>query len=182
MRLTIEPLQSPHVRLEPLRISDAEGLAPVLADPALYRFTGGEPPDLAQLRSRFARQTAGASPDGRAIWLNWVIRTARAGEAGEADDADTVVGTVQATVTEDADGPVAELAWVIGTAHQGRGLAQAAARLVAEWLNGHGVARLRAHIHPEHRASEAVAASLGLSLTGNLSDGERRWQRPADQA
>ena len=168
MRLAAEPLRSSEVCLAPLQVSDAEELAPLLADPALHRFIGGEPPDLAELRSRFARQCEGVSPDGREVWLNWVVRTGAAQHAA---------GTVQATVTESEDGRVAELAWVIGTAYQGRGLAKAAALLVARWLSRHCVEHLRAHIHPEHRASQAVAASLGLCPTECISEGERRWQR-----
>jgi RimJ/RimL family protein N-acetyltransferase len=168
MGLVAEPLRSSEICLTPLAVGDAEELAPVLADAALHRFIGGEPPDLAEVRSRFARQCEGASPDGREVWLNWVMRTGAARHAA---------GTVQATVTESEGGRVAELAWVIGTAYQGHGLAKAAARLVARWLSQHGVQHLRAYIHPDHRASQAVAASLGLRPTDYMSEGERRWQR-----
>lgn len=39
-----------------------------------------------------------------------------------------------------------------------------------------GVSRLRAHIHPEHEASMAVARSVGLAPTDALVDGETRWE------
>jgi len=169
MRLAAEPLRSSEIWLTPLQVGDAEELAPLLADTALHRFIGGEPPDLAEVRSRFARQCNGASPDGREVWLNWVVRTGASHHAA---------GTVQATVTESDDGRVAELAWVIATAYQRRGLAKAAARLVAAWLSQHGVQHLRAHIHPEHRASQTVAASLDMRPTEHMSEGEQRWQRP----
>jgi RimJ/RimL family protein N-acetyltransferase len=167
--LIAQPLRSQPVTLEPLRVSDAEELAPLLGDDSLYRFIGGASADVDELRSRFARQVRGVSPDGREVWLNWIVRT------GPGLDA---AGTLQATVSNDQTGPVAELAWVIGTAHQGQGLAKAAAGIVAGWLSSHGVTRLRAHIHPEHAASQAVAISIGLRPTPQTVDGEQRWQSP----
>ncbi len=167
MTLTAVPLSSPAVRLRPTRIGDAEQLARVLADPALYRFIGGGPPDRRELRSRLARQLRGGSPDRHETWLNWVVLR---------DGGRRIVGTMQATVCDRPDGcRVAELAWMIGCADQGRGLAKAAAALVADWLIDQGITSLRVHIDPEHRASQAVAASLGLRPTDQLIDGEARW-------
>ncbi len=87
-------------------------------------------------------------------------------------DTGDAVGTLQATVTEG----VAELAWVVGSAHQGRGIATEAAGLVASWLREQGVGHLRAHIHPDHEASIAVARSIGLQPTQVIVDGEVRWE------
>lgn len=95
------------VELVPLAVGHAEEMAGVLGDPALYRFTGGEPEDVDALRARYARQSAG-SPDPAVLWGNWVVRVRGDGR---------LVGTVQATVADGA----AEVAWVIGTAWQGRG-------------------------------------------------------------
>lgn len=89
-----------------------------------------------------------------------------------ADDA--LIGYVQATV---ADGEQAEIAWVVGTQWQGRGYAKEAARALVDWLRGHGVRSVIAHVHPDHRASELVAAAVGLSRTDQEEDGELRWQR-----
>jgi hypothetical protein len=50
---------------------------------------------------------------------------------------------------------------------------------VAAWLRERGVARLRAHIHPRHDASSAVARSVGLAPTKVVVDGERRWESTA---
>jgi RimJ/RimL family protein N-acetyltransferase len=35
-----------------------------------------------------------------------------------------------------------------------------------------------AHVHPDHRASAAVAAAAGLTPTGTFHDGEVRWELP----
>jgi RimJ/RimL family protein N-acetyltransferase len=156
-------LQSRRLVLEPLGPKHADELAPVLGDADLHRFIGGKPPGLEELRARFERQARGRSPDGQALWCNWVVRER---------DSGAPVGTVQATVR----GDVADLAWVIGTRHQGRGLASDAAALMASWLRAQGISTLRAHIHPEHGASMAVARSIGLEPTATLVNGERRWE------
>ncbi|SCF68065.1 Protein N-acetyltransferase, RimJ/RimL family [Streptomyces sp. Cmuel-A718b] len=152
----------------PLEPAYAEEMADVLADPALYGFTGGEPPAPAALRARYERQCAG-SPDPGERWWNWVlrVRAARDGEAGG-----ELVGYVQATVR----GSRAEIAWVLGTPWQGRGYASEAAQgLVAHLASAGGVRELVAHIHPDHAASAAVALAAGLGPTEEWEDGERRW-------
>jgi RimJ/RimL family protein N-acetyltransferase len=166
--LTAQPLETSRLDLEPLRVEHASELARVLDDPSLHRFTGGAPPTLEELRQRLERQTLGRSPDGRAAWLNWVVReraTAR------------VVGTVQATV-KGGPIPTAELAWVVGAQHQGNGFAREAAATMATWLGQQGVLRLRANIHPRHHASIAVAEAIGLEPSGTIVDGESRWESP----
>ena len=159
-------LNGQRVRLEPLRIEHADELMPVLNDSMLHTYTGGEPADLAQLRARYRRQLVGRSPDGSQRWLNWLVR----GEDGQA------LGTVQATVSEKEDELAAEVAWVIGTAHQGQGYAREAAEVLVTWLRHQGVQTLIAHVHPQHAASKAVARAVGLAPTETLLDGEVRWE------
>ena len=42
-----------------VRVFDAREMQAVLAEPALYRFTGGSPPSLEQLEQRYRAQIAG---------------------------------------------------------------------------------------------------------------------------
>ncbi|MDX2290707.1 MULTISPECIES: GNAT family N-acetyltransferase, partial [Streptomyces] len=98
----------------------AEEMGGVLGDPARPRFMGGAPAGLEGLRARYARWAAGA-PEPGTSWCNWVVREREGGR---------LVGTVQATVA----GGVAEVAWVVGTAWQGRGYASEAARALVGWL------------------------------------------------
>ena len=158
-----EALTTPRLALEPLHPEHARELAPVLGDPALHAFTGGEPPREAELHARFVRQAEGQSPDGTQGWLNWVARD-RATRAP--------VGTVQATMS---DRRSAELAWVIATSRQGEGLATEAAAAAMAWLRDQGVTRFVAHVHPDHGASAAVARHLGLAATDARRQGEVRW-------
>ena len=50
--------------LVPLRPEHAAEMAPILADPDLYTFTGGAPPQAAELRARFERCGRTVSNDG----------------------------------------------------------------------------------------------------------------------
>ncbi|MGW1076180.1 GNAT family N-acetyltransferase [Streptomyces sp. NPDC002537] len=153
--------------LLPLHVGHAEEMAAVLSDPALHTFIGGTPDTPQALRSRYRRMTAG-SPDPAVSWLNWVIRL---------HDESCLTGTVQATVTPSGPGPVAEIAWVVGTAWQGRGIATEAAQGLVAWLGRQPVHTVIAHIHPEHRASAAVATAAGLTPTDEWHEGENRWHR-----
>ncbi len=161
-------LRGARVALEPLQVEHAVEMAEMLNDLGLHTFIGGTPATEPELTERYRRQTVGWSPDRSQRWLNWVVR-------GEDDQ---IVGTVQATVTSEDGGLVAEVAWVVATAYQGRGYAKEATSAMVQWLRARGVAVVIAHIHPDHRASQSVAKSIGLVDTGTMLDGEERWQDP----
>jgi RimJ/RimL family protein N-acetyltransferase len=153
--------------LDPLRVEDAEEMAPLLADAQLHTYIGGSPAAVDELRDRYRRQVRGRSPDGSQRWLNWVVRRRDSGHA---------VGTVQATISVQDDTSVAEVAWVVATRYQRRGYAPEAAAEMLRWLRQHGVAVVVAYVHPEHDASIAVARALGLRATERTRDGEVRWE------
>ncbi|QFY14836.1 GNAT family N-acetyltransferase [Nonomuraea phyllanthi] len=133
-------------------------MAGVLSDPGLHTFIGGEPLTAQELRARYERLVAG--PPG---WRNWVVWSR---------EEERLVGYVQATI----DGGSAEIAWVIGTPWQGRGLATAAATALVGRLAEQGIGTVVAHIHPDHAASAAVATAAGLRPTDRWHDGEVRWE------
>ncbi|MBA3798146.1 MAG: GNAT family N-acetyltransferase [Geodermatophilaceae bacterium] len=164
-------IETARLILEPLRIDHAAELAPTLDDEALHRYIGGSPATLDELRSRFAAQIVGHSPNGAEGWLNWVVRTRDAGAA---------VGTVQTTLHGEPGARSAEIAWVIARPHQSKGYASEASGGMLVWLGRHGVRRVNAHIHPEHRASIGVAKRLGLIPTEDIADGEIRWTLPPE--
>lgn len=161
--LVTEPIRTPRLDLVPLRVEHAAEMAAVLSDPALHTFIGGAPFSPEALRTRYQRLVAG-SPDPNTTWCNWVL-----GLRAES----CLVGTVQATITQ---GRTAEIAWVIGTPWQGRGLASEAARALVADLGHRSVRTVVAHIHPDHLASAAVATAAGLTPTDEEQDGERRWR------
>jgi RimJ/RimL family protein N-acetyltransferase len=165
--ITAAPISAARLTLVPLRAEHAGEMTAVLADPDLYAFTGGSPPTPQALAARYERMIAG-SPDPAVSWCNWVIRLRQQGH---------LAGTVQATISSGAGGPVAEVAWVVGTPWQGRGIGTEAARALVRWLTEQSVRAVIAHIHPSHQASAAVAAAAGLAPTDQSQDGENRWSR-----
>ncbi|MEU6549007.1 GNAT family N-acetyltransferase [Streptomyces sp. NPDC046915] len=170
MSLKIEAIETPGLSLVPLAVGHADEMAEVLSDPALHDFIGGTPHSPQALRARYERLVAG-SPDPLETWWNWVIRLR---------EENRLTGTVQATVTTTEHGRAAGVAWVVGTPWQGRGIATEAARGLISWLREQDVRVIRAHIHPDHRASAAVAAAAGLAPTGHRYDGEIRWELRSD--
>ncbi|QPP10916.1 GNAT family N-acetyltransferase [Streptomyces bathyalis] len=155
------------LRLEPLRPGHAAEAFPVFDDERLHIWIGGSPDSAEQLEARYRRQSAGQSPDGKQGWLNWMLRR-------QSDQ--RLVGTVQATLLRPAAGRLAaELAWVIGSQHQGTGYAREAALAMTTWLREQGVDTFIAHVHPGHEASAAVARALGLTPTDTVVEGEIRW-------
>lgn len=162
-----QPLNTTRLLLEPLTVAHAQEMTGVLADTSLYRYIGGTPPALKQLTERYARQSLGHSPDGEQGWLNWIVR--RLGNAA-------AIGFVQATLLCSHESPKAEIAWVIGAQHQGKGYATEASNRMVAWLQTQGVNTLIAHIHPRNQASAAVARKLGLSATETIVDDEVRWE------
>jgi ribosomal-protein-alanine N-acetyltransferase len=147
--------------LEPQLASHAAELFAVIGDPSLYEFIDvKEPKNVEALRERLARLESRLSPDGTEHWLNWIVRTT----AGE------IVGYVQATVTPDH---AAEIAYVFGRAHWGRGYGFAAcSAMIGELGSTYGVTRITATLDPANAASVALLRKLGLGLA---------WSNEADQ-
>jgi RimJ/RimL family protein N-acetyltransferase len=163
-----DPLPTARLRLEPLADDEqvAAEMVAVLSDPTLYLHTGGEPPDVVELRARYARQSRGASPDGREAWFNWIVRTR---------STDKAVGYVQVSLVHETG--AADLAWFIGAPFQRRGYATEAARAVVEWLSTRpDVRRVTAHIARANIASQGVARRLDLKETTRIEDGEVVWE------
>lgn len=164
--VTAGPIHTDRLVLLPLAVAHAEEMATVLSDPVLHTFIGGEPDTPEALRSRYARMLAGA-PHPAVSWCNWVIRLR---------DESCLAGTVQATVSPSGRGRSAEIAWLVGTPWQGRGIATEAARGLVGWLARQSVHTAVAHVHPDNLASAAVAAAAGLTPTDRVQDGEVRWE------
>jgi RimJ/RimL family protein N-acetyltransferase len=165
----IGTITTERLSLEALRVEDAGEMAVVLDDERLHEFTGGRPASEDELRAHYARLVAGpARPDE--VWLNWIV-------CRRADS--RAVGTVQATLTSRDGRRRASVAWVVGTRWQRQGFASEAARALVQRLRDEGIDEIVAQIHPNHRASAAVAARAGLEPTDDRVDGERVWRLPA---
>jgi RimJ/RimL family protein N-acetyltransferase len=163
-----EPITTARLDLVPLRVEHAAEMAAALSDPALHTFIGGAPATAEELHERYGKMVKG-SPDPHESWLNWVISLR---------SEDRLTGYVQATVAPRARRVLyAEIAWVVGTPWQGRGIATEAARGLVGWLSGKPIDVVVAHVHPRHDASAAVATAAGLTPTDEEHDGEILWRR-----
>jgi RimJ/RimL family protein N-acetyltransferase len=154
------------LRLDPLRVEDADEMVAVLDDERLHEFVGGRPAKLAELRVHYARLVAGSREDDE-VWLNWIVRRRSDSQP---------VGTVQATLRDGRRSAL--LAWVIGVEWQKQGFASEAVLALVGWLRAQGVSDVAAHIHPAHVASGAVAARAGLEPTEDEVGGEQVWRSP----
>jgi len=161
--------------LEPLEVRHAAAMFELLGDPELHRYTDDEPPpSLAVLAVRYEWLQSRLSPDGREHWLNWVVMPA--GEPAPA-------GYVQATVKPGGD---AWVAYVLGRAHWGRGLARGAMQAMLPHLaECYGARRCLASVEAANLRSLHLLDRLGFSLappddplTAGLSATERLFIRP----
>jgi RimJ/RimL family protein N-acetyltransferase len=164
-------LRTARLALEPLEARHAALLLDVLSAPEIYEHLDEDPPaDLATLEERYRRLEARRSPDGSQAWLNWAVRVEGPGE---------YAGYVQATVEAGS----AEVAYVLGPAWWGRGLATEAVTVMCAHLAvDHAVTRLTAHVAPGNRASRSLLERLGFSFVRRTTDGdlflERTVERP----
>lgn len=158
-------LTTTRLRLTPLVPSDATEMFEVLRNPGIYDFIGGAPPTLEQLQNRYVRLAVGHDDAGSQLWFNWIMRH------------DTeAIGTIQATYFRE---PASiDVAWITGIAWQRRGFTSEAAREVCAGLRQAHTGAITAHIHPDHAASNQVAAAVGFVPTDRCSDGETEWILP----
>lgn len=159
--------RTPRLAIEPLRVSHAALLFPMLADPGLYTYA----PDTRRatvdaLVERFAALERGA-PEGEGedeIWLNWWLQRLDTGEP---------IGTLQATVVP---GRHAWIGYSLVPAAWGHGFAsEAVAWLLAELPRRHRLAECRASVDVRNLRSIALLERLGFERIGTAPaelDGE----------
>ncbi|HVA36332.1 MAG TPA: GNAT family N-acetyltransferase [Candidatus Dormibacteraeota bacterium] len=168
-------LETPRLRLEPLRERDAEELYPYLRDPRIYAYlTEGPPATVEDLRARYRRWECRWSPDGRRLWLNWVVRLAENAQP---------VGAFQATVP--SEGP-ALIGYVFFPAFWGAGYArEAAARIMHLLFEAYGLRRVEAFVDVRNERSIALLSALGFRRAATVRAGEgeeHRFELRADRA
>ncbi|HSQ61394.1 MAG TPA: GNAT family N-acetyltransferase [Acidobacteriota bacterium] len=144
-------IATPRLLLEPQIAAHADEMFRVLGDPAIYEYENEPPASAEWLRERYTKLETRRSRDGREEWLNWVVRLRSSG----------LIGYVQATV--DATGH-ASIAYVLSSAHWGRGFAhEAVAGMIAELAERHRVRRLSAVFKTANHRSRRLLERLGFS-------------------
>ena len=152
---------APRVRLRPTRPADAGDLFAVYSDAETMRYWSHEPftaadeaaAALAGIARSFAARTS----------LEWAIADAAT---------DALVGTVTLYGWDRAHRR-AEIGFLLGRAHWGRGLASEAVRAaLAFGFSEMDLHRVEADVDPENAASLALLARLGFREEGRLAE---RW-------
>jgi len=148
---SVRTLPGTGVVLEPQLAGHADEMFVVLADPAIYEYENEPPFSREWLRERFARLEARRSPEGEALWLNWVVRLPAA----------ELIGYVQATVLPTGR---AAIAYVFGSRYWGRGLAREACELmIAELGERYAVRALYALFKRRNFRSARLLERLGFA-------------------
>jgi len=100
-----------HLTYEPLALDHTDDLAALLLNEQVYRHIGGEPPSVDRFRIGMAKAIAGP-PEHRAgeKWINYAVRHTQSGQ---------LLGRLEATIHES----IAEVAFLFGPAHWGKGFA-----------------------------------------------------------
>ena len=137
------------LQIDALRPSDAEGLFACRADPAVARYQGWCPADLAATRDFIDAQLLQPSHG----WFQRAIRL-----RGN----DTLIGDLGVCLPEDPRDSV-EFGVSIALANQGRGYASEAARAVFGFVFGRlGRHRVHASVDPRNLASMTMLRALGM--------------------
>ncbi len=152
--------------LEPQREAHALELFVLLSAPEVHAYIDAPPPDcLEALRQRFRSLESGTSPDGRALWLNWIIRLS----SGEA------AGYVQATVQKDQ---TAEIGYVLGVPFWCKGIGTLAVEaMLTELSDFYEVIVAKAQVDSRNHASVRLLTRLGFSELGALENGDLRFEK-----
>ncbi|MDB5873902.1 MAG: hypothetical protein JWQ07_3344 [Ramlibacter sp.] len=145
-------MEKPMLTLEPQMAAHAGEMFALLSDPAIYEHENEPPVSLDWLRDRFARLESRQSPDGRQLWLNWVIRL----------PSSELAGYVQATVHP---GGRAAIAYVLASRYWGRGLARRAVEaMLGELGKRYQVGTLSAVLKRANVRSLRLLERLGFAL------------------
>jgi RimJ/RimL family protein N-acetyltransferase len=143
-------LVTARLRIDSLRPDDAAALFALRSDPAVARYQGWRPADLAAARAFIDRQSPASTPDG------WFQRGIRLREDGR------LIGDLGVSLPEDAMESV-EFGISLAPTAQGRGYAVEAVRALFDQVFGpwrrH---RIHASVDPRNLACLALLRSLGM--------------------
>ncbi|HZX69981.1 MAG TPA: GNAT family protein [Rhodanobacter sp.] len=143
-------LATARLRIDPLGLADAEALFACRADPAVARFQGWRPVDVAEAREFIHRQSPQVAPEG------WFQRAIRLREGGR------LIGDLGVNLPEDARESV-EFGISIVPSEQGHGYAGEAVRALFDQVFGPwGRHRVYASVDPRNLACLTLLRALGM--------------------
>ncbi len=160
----IQTVATQRLTLEPLRAEHAEAMFGVLSDPALYEYENAPPASLDALHERYRQLESRVSPNGAELWLNWVLRLTDG----------SLIGYVQATLRPQGR---AAIAYELGSAWWGRGLASEAVQAMVSELERHYQVH---HLFAVHKHRNLRSHRLLLRLGFTPCSAEEHAQRGLD--
>jgi RimJ/RimL family protein N-acetyltransferase len=159
--LTPPDLETPRLRVRPVAESDLASLMEVNGDDQV---------------TRYLPYATWRSMDDAAAWYKRMAGLQEAGSAIQLVAVDKASGSAIATCLLfqfEQKSARAELGYVLGRAHWGKGLMREALSTVLDHAFGPmGVRRLEAHVDPRNEASRGLVQRLGFTREGLLRE---RW-------
>jgi ribosomal-protein-alanine N-acetyltransferase len=147
--------------LEPIGEHHAEAMFAGLSEPEAYEFIPqNPPPSVTALAERYRGLANGASPDGREIWLNWVLRQGT-----------NYIGFVQATVRCDAT--TALIAYQLFPRFWRQGYGREAVAAMLSYLTGPlDMRAVVAFIDTRNAASHRLVEAVGFSRVRRIGNAD----------
>jgi len=151
-RLTPPTIETPRLRLRPLRGDDLDAFAAIWADPRVTSFIGGTPRPRADVWLRML------ATEGHWRWLGygyWIVERdgELIGNAGFADFKRDIVPALDAP----------EVGWAYAADHWGQGYASEVLAAMVAWADAQRWTKTVAIIDPGNAASARVAEKMGYS-------------------
>jgi [ribosomal protein S5]-alanine N-acetyltransferase len=172
--LSMSPIESHSLCLEPLVAAHAEEMFRPMAAAAIYDYMPEkQPTSTTALRERYARLEKGYSADGSERWLNWVVRL----------KSRQCAGFVQATIYPHL---TADFAFAFAPEYWGRGVAYEACGAILPLLGrDFDVRALFATVDPKNSRSVRLLQRLGFVEVkseryphGEVESGDRVFMFP----
>ena len=152
-------IETPRLRLRPVRESDLDDLARLNADPGVMRYVGSGTP---MSREQSWRQIAVVMGHQQMRGYSILAIEERA----------TGAFLGRSGPWFPLGWPMLEVGWIVDPRRQGEGIATEAGRASLDWcFQQPGVEQVCSLIHPENTASARVAAKLGGKLERSIDDG-----------
>lgn len=147
----MQTLAAADLLLEPLTVAHAPEMFEVLCDPLTHQYIDHPPPpSVDHLRAVYKQLETRKSPDGRQLWLNWVVRL----------PGQPPMGYVQATVVSRDR---AWVAYLLASRHWGQGHAHAAMQAMLGHLGqACGVSLYMATVEAGNQRSIRLLQRLGF--------------------
>ncbi len=149
------------LRLDPIKAGYARLVFKEFSDSRIYEYIPYLPPQTPEvLEERFKKLEEGKSPDGRQIWLNWLVFD---------EQKNKHVAWLQATVTDD----IAEIAYVVFLDYWRMGYGYRSVSLMLIYLtSSFTLSKIRATMSVGNLASIALASRIGMKCVERVENGD----------